>query len=94
MRSHGVPLDDSFVDMLCHTYYENALVFVKSYSDDAKVNGLAYDRYEEELTVHFFRDFLHAAWEAVKGQQESTSIPSWSCVVFGLPDIHQKLLEE
>ena len=30
MRSHGFPLDDSVVDMILHSYYENALAFIKS----------------------------------------------------------------
>jgi glucosyl-3-phosphoglycerate synthase len=79
--------------MLCHTYYDNALKFIKSYSDDAEVNSLVYDRYEEELTARYFRNFLRTAWEVSKEEPESTSIPSWNRVVFGLPDIYPKLLE-
>ena len=44
-------MDDSVVDMILHSYYENALGFIKSYSDDAEVNDLVFDRYQEELTV-------------------------------------------
>ena len=33
MRAHGYALDDSIVDMILHSYYENALAFIKSYSD-------------------------------------------------------------
>ena len=29
--SHGFPLDDAVVDMILHSYYENALHFIKSY---------------------------------------------------------------
>ena len=49
VRSYGFSLDDSTVDMILHSYYENALTFIKSYSDDAEVNGLIFDRYQEEL---------------------------------------------
>jgi glucosyl-3-phosphoglycerate synthase len=92
VRSNGVPLDDSFVDMLLHTYYNRSLDFIKRYSDDAEVNGLNYDRYQEELTVRYFRGFLWTAWEQIKGPHESTLIPSWNRVVFSIPEISDDLI--
>ncbi|MFO7737637.1 MAG: hypothetical protein R6V46_04125 [Desulfatiglandaceae bacterium] len=93
MRSHGVPLDDAFVDMLLHTYYQNALRFIRKYSDDAEVNDLNYDRYQEEATVRHFRGFLWTAWEQSKGPHEATLIPSWNRVCFSLPDIYPRILQ-
>lgn len=93
IRSHGFPLDDAFVDMLLHSYYQRSQDFIKAYSDDAEVNGLAYDRYQEEQTVKYFRGFLWTAWEQVKGPYESTMIPSWNRVLFSIPEIHNDLLE-
>lgn len=93
LRSHGVPLDDAFVDMILHTYYQNALEFIKCYSDDAEVNELIYDRYQEELTVQYFRGFLWTAWEQSKGPHESPTIPSWNRVIYSVPDIYERLLK-
>ena len=93
VRSHGFPLDDATVDMILHSYYENALAFIKSYSDDAEVNGLIYDRYEEELSARYFRGFLWTAWEQIKGPHESTLIPSWNRVLYSIPGIYEQLLE-
>ncbi|MDY7030351.1 MAG: glycosyl transferase [Thermodesulfobacteriota bacterium] len=93
MRSHGVSLDNSFVDMIAQTYYENALRFIKEYSDDAEVNDLIFDRYEEELTVLYFRDFMWTAWEQTKIKHEDTQIPSWNRVLYSIPDIYMKLLK-
>ena len=93
MRSHGVALDDAFVDMLLHTYYENALGFIKSYSDDAEANDLVYDRYQEELTVRNFRAFLWTAWEQSKGPHEAKLIPSWNRVYYSLPEISEQLFK-
>jgi glucosyl-3-phosphoglycerate synthase len=93
VRSHGFALDDSIVDMILHSYYENALMFIKSYSDDAEVNSLSYDRYEEEATVRYFRGFLWTAWEQIKGPHESTLIPSWNRVIYSIPGVYPKLLE-
>jgi len=93
MRSHGVPLDDAYVDMILHTYYQNTLSFIKSYCDDAEVNDLVFDRYQEELTARYFRGFLWTAWEQIKGPRESTLLPSWNMVFYSLPDIDRSLLE-
>jgi glucosyl-3-phosphoglycerate synthase len=93
VRSYGFSLDDSVVDMILHTYYENALAFIKNYSDDAEVNGLAFDRYQEELTVKLFRGFLWTAWEQIKGPHETTLIPSWNRVLYSIPGIYAQLLE-
>jgi len=93
MRSHGVAIDDAFVDMIRQSYYQSAQSFIKSYSDDAEVNDLDYDRHEEELTVQYFRDFLGTAWEQTKESRESTLIPSWNRVVYSVPGIYEQLLE-
>ena len=93
IRSQGYPLDDSIVDMILHSYYENALLFIKSYSDDAEVNSLVYDRYQEERTVRYFRGFLWTAWEQIKGPHVSTLIPSWNRVLYSIPDIYSQVLE-
>jgi glucosyl-3-phosphoglycerate synthase len=92
MRSHGCPLDDSFVDMMLHTYYQNVLQFIKNYSDDAEVNDLVYDRYQEELTARYFRGFLWTAWEQSRGPHESTLIPSWNRVLYSVPNIYDHVL--
>ena len=92
MRAHGFSLDDATIDMILHTYYQNALSFIKSYSDDAEVNNLIYDRYSEEQAAHFFRGFLWTAWEQCKGPQLSTQIPSWNRVLYSLPDIYDHLI--
>ena len=92
MRSHGFALSDEMVDMLLHTYYQNGLNFIKSYSDDAEVNGLNYDRYAEEMAVQHFRAFLWRAWEQSKGPHESTVIPSWNRVLYTVPAIYQQLI--
>ncbi len=91
MRAHGFALDDATIDMILHTYYQNGLSFIKSYSDDSEVNNLIYDRYSEEQAVHFFRGFLWTAWEQSKGPQLSSQIPSWNRVLYTLPDIYDHL---
>ena len=93
IRSNGMPIDDAFIDMIQRTYYNTALTFVKSYSDDAESNELIYDRHQEEQTVSYFRDFIGAAWEQARGQRGGTQIPSWNRVTYSAPDIYKALVE-
>lgn len=93
IRSQGMAIDDAFIDMLQHTYYNTAISFVKSYSDDAESNDLVYDRHQEELTVRYFRDFIATAWEQARQEKEGTQIPSWNRVIYSVPDIYNDLLE-
>ena len=93
MRAHGIAMDDPFVDMMIHTYYDNALRFIKCYGDDAEMNNLVYDRYQEEMTVKQFRALLWTAWEQSRGPTEAPLIPSWNRVAYSIPDIYQHLLE-
>ncbi|MFH1122837.1 MAG: glycosyl transferase [Pseudomonadota bacterium] len=93
IRSHGMSIDDSFIDMLQRTYYNAALGFVKSYSDDAESNDLTYDRHQEELTVWYFRDFIGTAWEQAGREKGGTQIPSWNRVIYSVPDIYADLMK-
>jgi glucosyl-3-phosphoglycerate synthase len=92
MRAHGIPLNDSFVDMMLHSYYSNVVKFIKCYSDDAEMNGLFFDRYEEEMMAQHFRALLWTAWEQSRGPTEAPLIPSWNRVTYSIPDIYPKLL--
>jgi glucosyl-3-phosphoglycerate synthase len=91
MRSHGVPLNDAFVDMMLHTYYQNALKYVRKYAYDADVNDLCFDLHEEEAAVSYFRGFLWDAWMQSKGPQEAKMIPSWNRVAYSFPSIYEHL---
>lgn len=93
MRSHGVPLDDSYVDMLLHTYYQKALQYIRKYSYDADVNDLRFDLYQEESAASHFRGFLWDAWMQSKGPQEAKLIPSWNRVAYTFPEAYERLLE-
>ncbi|MBN1105142.1 MAG: glycosyl transferase [Deltaproteobacteria bacterium] len=92
IRSHGMSVDDTFIDMLMHTYYNSALGFVKSYSDDAECNDLHYDRHQEELTVGYFKDFIRTAWEQARREEGATQLHSWNRVIYSVPEIYQDLI--
>jgi glucosyl-3-phosphoglycerate synthase len=93
LRSHGVPLDDSFVEMVSQTYYENSLRLIKCYSDDAEVNNLVFDRYQEELMARYFRKFLMESWNELKSGESDALIPSWNRVLYSVKEIYPRLKE-
>lgn len=93
MRAHGYALDDKTIDMLLHSYYQNASGFIKRYSSDASINNLMYDRYREEQSTELFRGFLWTAWEQSRGPQLSAQIPSWNRILYSMPDIYEHLSE-
>jgi glucosyl-3-phosphoglycerate synthase len=93
MRSHGVALDDAFVDMMLHTFHQNVLNFIRRYSYDAEVNDLSYDLYAEESAARHFRGFLWDAWEQSRGPHEAKLIPSWNRVSYNYSDIYTRLVE-
>ena len=92
LRSHGLRLDDSFVEMLKQAYYRNALRFVKIYGDDAETNRLVFDRHQEELTARYFAGFLQEAWERAQEDTGESLIPSWNRIHYTLPDIWSQIL--
>lgn len=91
MRSHGVALDDPFLDMIQQTYYQKAMVFLKAYADDAEANDLEFDYHQEELMVRYFRDFLWTAWRQSQEDPEGTMIPSWNRIASRVPYIYSLL---
>jgi glucosyl-3-phosphoglycerate synthase len=92
MRSHGVPIDNAYVDMVCHSYYENAKKFIKIYSDDADINAVVYDRHEEELSARYFRDFIATGWEQCRESLDNAMLPSWNRILYSVPDLYEQLL--
>jgi glucosyl-3-phosphoglycerate synthase len=92
MRSHGMSIDDAFIDMLQQTYYQTAQGYIKRYSDDAATNGVTYDRHREELTAYYFRDFIAEAWTETQEKGAVSQLPSWNRVIFSVPEIYEDLL--
>jgi glucosyl-3-phosphoglycerate synthase len=74
------------------TYFRVALDFVETYSNDALINGLQYDRHSEEKAVELFAKNLMIAGEHfLDNPMETPFIPSWNRVISAVPDILQQL---
>jgi len=94
LASFGVEFDAGFLNTLTVAYVRLAQDAVARYSDDAALNGLEFDRHEEELAVETFSRALRAAGLSfVRDPMGAPQIPNWNRVTSALPDFLQSLGE-
>jgi glucosyl-3-phosphoglycerate synthase len=87
LASYGVEFDSGFLNTLIAAYVRTAQDSIARYSDDAKLNGLIFDRHEEEVAVETFSGALRAAGlDFVRDPMGSPQIPNWSRVISAMPD--------
>jgi glucosyl-3-phosphoglycerate synthase len=87
LASYGVEFESGFLNTLIAAYVRTAQDSIARYSDDAKLNGLAFDRHEEEVAVETFSGALRAAGlDFVHDPMGSPQIPNWSRVISAMPD--------
>ncbi len=94
LASHGVEFDAGFLNTLTVAYVRLAQDGVTAYSHDAALNGLEFDRHEEELAVETFSRALRTAGLSfVRDPMGAPQIPNWNRVSSALPDFLQALRE-
>jgi len=87
LASYGVEFESGFLNTLIAAYVRTAQNSIARYSDDAKLNGLAFDRHEEEVAVETFSGALRAAGlDFVRDPMGSPQIPNWSREISAMPD--------
>jgi glucosyl-3-phosphoglycerate synthase len=87
LASYGVEFDSGFLNTMIAAYVRTAQDAIARYSDDAKLNGLTFDRHEEEVAVETFSGALRAAGlDFVHDPMGSPQIPNWSRVISAMPD--------
>jgi len=92
LASYGVQFDAGFLNTLVAAYTRTAQDAIAAYSDDALLNGLAFDRHEEELAVETFSKALSTAGLGfVRDPMGVPQIPNWNRVVAALPDFLDEL---
>jgi glucosyl-3-phosphoglycerate synthase len=86
----GVKLDRGIFDTLLSAYVRKAEDTMRFYAADAEINGLKYDRHEEELAVAtFVRSIRTAARDYLSDPLGNPMIPNWNRVDSALPDFLQ-----
>jgi len=92
LASYGVQFDAGFLNTLIAAYLRTAQDAVARYNDDAALNGLAFDRHEEEVAVETFARALRmAGLNFVRDPMGAPQIPNWSRVTSALPDLLDEL---
>ena len=92
LASYGVQFDAGFLNTLIAAYLRTAQDAVARYNDDAALNGLAFDRHEEEVAVETFARALRTAGLSfVRDPMGAPQIPNWSRVTSALPDLLDEL---
>jgi len=93
LASYGVEFDAGFLNTMIAAYVRTAQDAIASYSNDAKLNGLMFDRHAEEVAVETFSGALRAAGlDFVRDPTGSQPmIPNWSRVVAAQPDFLDQL---
>jgi len=94
LASYGVQFDAGFLHALTAAYVRTAQDAIASYNDDALLNGLYFDRHEEELAVETFTRAMRAAgFDFVRDPLGNPPIPNWNRVTSALPDFLDELRE-
>lgn len=92
LATEGIVLSKEVFRTLKATYYREALDAVEAYYSDAVINGLTFDRHQEEKTVELFAQLIILAGDAfLEKPSETPFIPSWNRVTNALPDILDRL---
>ncbi len=94
LASYGVEFDAGFLNTLTAAYTRTAQDAIASYSHDAALNGLVFDRHEEEVAVETFSRALRAAGLGfVSDPMGVPQIPNWDRVTSALPKFLDELHE-
>jgi glucosyl-3-phosphoglycerate synthase len=87
LASYGVEFDAGFLNTMTAAYVRTAQDAIAQYSADAALNGLQFDRHEEELAVETFSQALRrAGLDFVRDPMGAPQIPNWSRVIAAMPD--------
>lgn len=94
LASYGVEFDAGFLNTLSNAYVRTAQDAVARYSDVAALNGISFDRHEEEIAVETFAAALRAAGLSfVRDPMGAPQIPNWNRVTSALPEFLPALRE-
>jgi glucosyl-3-phosphoglycerate synthase len=94
LATQGVVFNRGVFRTVKATYYRIALDFIETYYNDAVMNGLEFDRHQEEKAVEVFsQNIMKAGKQFLDKPMEKPFIPSWNRVVSAVPDILERLYD-
>ena len=93
LASYGVQFDAGFLNTLSAAYMRMAQDAVARYHDGAALNGVRFDRHEEELAIETFQRALRGAGlDFVRDPTRAPQIPNWNRVTSALPEFLPEFL--
>jgi glucosyl-3-phosphoglycerate synthase len=93
--STGVVLGTGFFNTLRATFIKEAQDMMEMYHNDARINGLLYDRHAEARAIEMFTEAILIAGETTqKNPLGIPLIPNWSRVFSAIPHFASKLVED
>lgn len=94
MAAEGIKLDAGLFSTLLSAYVRKAEDTSRYYAADAAINGLVYERHEEEMAMAMFAQSIRAASASfLEDPLGSPLIPNWNRVQSALPDFFRDLRE-
>lgn len=92
LAAEGLVFDTAFFNTLRTAYVQAAQDAIKKYEDDARINGLVFDRHEERIAVEAFtRGIKIAADEFIQDPLGIPLITTWNRVISAIPDFFERL---
>jgi glucosyl-3-phosphoglycerate synthase len=92
LSAEGVVFTSGMFRTLQSTYIRTAEDTITRYNADALIDGLYFDRHEEEVAVETFTQSIRLAGETfMEDPLGAPLIPNWNRVVAALPDFFEEL---
>src|SRR5216117_1903600 len=94
MAAEGIKLDSGLFDTLLSAYMRQAEDALRQYAADSAINGLNFDRHEEEVAATtFVKSIRVAARTILEDPLGEPLIPNWNRVQSALPTFFDELNE-
>jgi glucosyl-3-phosphoglycerate synthase len=94
MAAEGIKLDSGLFDTLLSAYVRQAEDALRQYAADSVINGLNFDRHEEEVAATtFVKSIRVAAQTFLEDPLGAPLIPNWNRVQSALPNFLGELNE-
>ena len=92
LATEGISLTIEDIRSIKATYFRIALDCIEQYYYDAMINGLAFDRHQEEGSVDLFTESVMKAGESfLANPMEAPFIPNWNRVLSAIPDFGEQM---
>jgi glucosyl-3-phosphoglycerate synthase len=91
LASEGIVISDGFFKSVKAAYLREAQDAIRKYDDDARINGLSFDRHAEGTAVDMFAKSIEIAARTVTEDPLGTPlIPNWNRVMSAIPEFLER----